>query len=524
MKQVLLVTITLALAGCESARNDLSPTRPGPAGPSSAAVRAAEAGATRPAGPAGTSAAPPGYVTSSQAFPTGDETTSALRLEKIVPAEVRAGQSFEYQMRVTNLSRLSLEGVQVRELCSDGFQVDSSEPKALSAEGGRATWNLGTIDPGAQRTIVVRATAVGEAALRSCADVEFTSSLCSSIPIVDPRLKLELAPLPEVLVCDEIALELSVTNTGSGVARDIVVVTELSEGLATAAGDPTARLTVESLAAGQSRTLRVEARAAAPGSYQAVATATMAGGVQVEPVERTIAVRQPRLEVSGTGPQTLIIGRDGAWEFTIQNQGDGVARDASFVATLQGALTVISSDPKAVVGGGKLSFDLGDMASGAARKVSARLRAKDGGEARVEGIAKAHCADSVTAATATQLKGIAATLLEVADREDPVLVGEEIVYEIAITNQGFAADHEVAVVCTLDEGMSFVGADGATAAGVSEGTITLAPLATLEPKQKATWTLRVKAESAGDKRFRVSVTSQALGRPVEETEATNLYQ
>ena len=73
-------------------------------------------------------------------------------------------------------------------------------------------------------------------------------------------------------MCDEIALELSVTNTGSGVARDIVVVTELSEGLATAAGDPTARLTVESLAAGQSRTLRVEARAAAPGSYQAVAT------------------------------------------------------------------------------------------------------------------------------------------------------------------------------------------------------------------------------------------------------------
>ena len=441
-----------------------------------------------------------------------------------MPAEVRAEQSFEYQLRVTNLSRLSLVGVQVREVCSEGFQVVASEPQAISAEDGRSTWTLGTIDPLAQRTIVVRANAVGQAPLRSCAEVEYSSSLCTSIPIVDPRLTLALGPVPEALVCEEIELDLEVTNSGSGVARDITLVTELPSGLTTADGQQTATLFLDSLEAGRSKTLRVTARAAAPGTYKAVTNASLAGGIQAEPVERTLVVRQPRLEVAATGPQTLILGRDGAWEFTIHNLGDGVARDASFEALLPRGLTVISSDPKAVVAGGKLRFDLGDMAPDAARKASARLRAKDAGEARVEGIAKAYCADAVTAATTTELKGIAATLLEVADLEDPVPVGEEIAYEISITNQGFAADHDVAVVCTLDEGMSFVGGEGATEASVSEGTITLATLATLEPKQKVTWTLRIKAESAGDKRFRVSMTSRELGRPVEETEATNLYQ
>ena len=50
------------------------------------------------------------------------------------------------------------------------------------------------------------------------------------------------------------------------------------------------------------------------------------------------------------------------------------------------------------------------------------------------------------------------------------------------------------------------------------------PLATLAPKAKATWRVKVKSVGGGDVRFRVSMTSDQLGRPVEETEATNFYQ
>ena len=46
----------------------------------------------------------------------------------------------------------------------------------------------------------------------------------------------------------------------------------------------------------------------------------------------------------------------------------------------------------------------------------------------------------------------------------------------------------------------------------------------MAPGEKATWTVTVKALKAGDVRFKTKMTSDQLGRPVEETEATNLYE
>ena len=82
----------------------------------------------------------------------------------------------------------------------------------------------------------------------------------------------------------------------------------------------------------------------------------------------------------------------------------------------------------------------------------------------------------------------------------------------------------VRIVATLDEGMSYVQGTGATQPTVSGATITFAPLAVVEAKAEAVWNLRIKATGAGDKRFKISMTTKALGRPVEETEATNIYE
>jgi hypothetical protein len=49
-------------------------------------------------------------------------------------------------------------------------------------------------------------------------------------------------------------------------------------------------------------------------------------------------------------------------------------------------------------------------------------------------------------------------------------------------------------------------------------------LASLAPKAKATWQFTVKALKAGDVRFKATLTTAELGRGVEETEATQLYE
>jgi hypothetical protein len=72
--------------------------------------------------------------------------------------------------------------------------------------------------------------------------------------------------------------------------------------------------------------------------------------------------------------------------------------------------------------------------------------------------------------------------------------------------------------------MAYMSSSGGTEGTIQGQTITFAPLTRLEPKTKASWWIVVKAAEAGDVRFSVTMTTDELTRPVEETEATHFYE
>ena len=124
----------------------------------------------------------------------------------------------------------------------------------------------------------------------------------------------------------------------------------------------------------------------------------------------------------------------------------------------------------------------------------------------------------------TVVTGIPAILLEVIDETDPVQVGDTTTYVITVTNQGSAPDTNIQIVCNLEPNQDHVSNAGATTGNVNGRTITFTPIPVLAPKAQATFRVTVRANAAGDTRFKVTMTSDELRRPVEETEATNLYE
>ena len=132
--------------------------------------------------------------------------------------------------------------------------------------------------------------------------------------------------------------------------------------------------------------------------------------------------------------------------------------------------------------------------------------------------------ETVSDSCSTEIEGIPAILLEVIDVTDPVEVGQNTTYVITVTNQGSAPDRNVRVVATLPDQQSFVSATGATNVAANGKTITFAPVENLGVGQQAAWRIVVKADAAGDVRFRIEMTSDNLTSPVIETEATNLYE
>jgi len=452
--------------------------------------------------------------------------TSALMVEKLTPAEVVAGQPFDYEMLVTNLTSLALENVVVTETKDANFQVNTSEPKAVTSASSYS-WDLGTIGPKQSRSIRVNGKAGSTDSLESCASITYSSALCSTIPVVKPALELACSGPAEALECDEIVYNYVVTNSGTGTARDVALDVSLPEGLTDANGRSGVSRKIGSLQAGRSQEFSLKTRASRTGSFEHTATAKGAGGLSAEGSTCSTIVRKPNLKLEKTGRDKVYAGRDIKYTITVSNVGDGIARDAVLEDTLPSNATFESASDGGRAAAGKVRWDLGDLAPNATRSFEVRVKADSIGRVVNRATASAYCAEPVTAMVETEVAGIPAILLEVVDLEDPIEVGENATYVITVTNQGTAKGTNIKVDVGLPANTRYVTASGATialAGAGQDGKVSLAALPSLAPKEQASWRVVVKGISAADARFKVVMNSDQLTSNVEETEATNFYE
>ena len=72
--------------------------------------------------------------------------------------------------------------------------------------------------------------------------------------------------------------------------------------------------------------------------------------------------------------------------------------------------------------------------------------------------------------------------------------------------------------------MEYVSSDGPTTASVTGSSVKFTPLGNLGAGKTATYTITVRAKSAADVRFKISLTSAQSSVPIEETESTYIYE
>lgn len=446
-----------------------------------------------------------------------------LIVTRETPEEVNVGEEYEYTVRVENATGMAVENVEVTEHVPDGLEYVGAEPTPAQV-GPPLKWNVGAMDRAETRAMKVRVRATGTGQFKSCALATHRTPTCSVVTVVEPALALRKTAPGEVLLCDDIPVTLEVENTGSGTARNVRIRDELPEGLLTDEGNPVAAADVGDLAPDESKQYRTVLKAQETGSYDNTAVAMGDGELRAESNTTTTVVRQPVLALTKEGPDKRFLGQEFTYTITVENTGDGVAQETTVEDELPDYAEMVNASDGGTRTGDTVRWNLGTLNPGDSRELSVTLRAAEMGTARNVATAEAVCAEAATARAETELAGIPAMLLEVVDVADPIEVGNNETYVIAATNQGSLAAQNVSIVVTMEEEMQYVSAEGPTDATVEGRTITFAPLATLAPKDEATWRVQVKAVEAGDVRLTVSMTSDRLTRPVEETEATNFYE
>lgn len=457
------------------------------------------------------------------AFPTGDARSSALGIEKGVPTEVRVNQGFEYLIVASNLTGISLDSVQVTDQFGPNFKFASSTPEG-KGNASSMTWDLGTLAPYESKTIKVMGMATKDGSVGSCATATYATALCSTIPVVSPKLMLTKAGPAEASKCDDILYTFEISNTGTGTITGVKVTDTLPAGMTTLDGKKSIDFTVGALAAGEKRNMSAKVRGDKVGKFENKATATADGSMTAESAVVATMLREPVLAISKKCPSQEFIRRNLDYEITVTNTGDWVSKSTVLEDVLPAGATFVSATEGGKVVDGKVVWTLGDMAPKATKTVRMSLSTVAAGSYTSTSTVRGACAAAASAACTVKVTGIPAILLEVVDVSDPSPVGSDQEYVITVTNQGTAPGTNIALTCTLEANQTYVTASGPTAGKAAGSTITFAPLASLAPKDKAVYRVIVKNVKAGDIRFKTSMISDQLTRPVEETEATNVFE
>jgi uncharacterized repeat protein (TIGR01451 family) len=454
-------------------------------------------------------------------IPTGERSSSGLMLEKRTPAEVTSGAEFEFQLVATNLTNVPLENVIVTDSFGPNFKMVGSEP-AGDMQGSTARWGLGTLPPKGTQTIRVRATATGSQ-VSNCASASYSLAVCTTINVVQPALRLTKQAPAEVLICDNIPMRLTVTNAGTGVARNVHVRDTLPAGLTTTDGKTSVDLDAGTLAAGQSKDFTITTKASKTGTYNNKASAAADGNLTAESNQTTTAVYQPALSITCKAPNQVFIGREATFQFTVKSTGD-IACNPTVTMPIPAGSTFVSATEGGRASGSAVTWNLGSMSPNDSKTVEVTLR-PTGTSVGVSATATCTCATPASTNCSTNVVGIPAMLLDGTDNPDPIEVGKTTVYTLTVTNQGSANLTNVQLVCTMDEGdtMEYVSATGGTAT-VNGKTISFPAIATLAPGARQTYTITIRAKAAGQVQFRGDAKSNEITRPLVKIETTNFYK
>ena len=257
----------------------------------------------------------------SLAYPTGNPATSSVMIEKFASPESMAGQDFEYEILVTNLTDLDLENVQITEKIASNFTVKATSPKGTATEANTTAWNLGVLPAGASKTITVSGTPMEAGAFSTCSSVTYNTALCMAVDVVKPALELMASGPANASQCDDLEVRYTVKNSGTGTARDVVVQGTLPNGLKTKTGSSSFSKNIGNLSAGQSKDFVVSTVASATNTYAQAAKATASGGLTVQSNTVSTVVTKPMLEIAMSAPERQFAGRSHQLPDRRQQQG-----------------------------------------------------------------------------------------------------------------------------------------------------------------------------------------------------------
>jgi uncharacterized repeat protein (TIGR01451 family) len=436
--------------------------------------------------------------------------------------EISVGQAAVCDLIVENSGTVNADNVIVEAQFPETVRLQDASPAPEDAQDG-LIWMLGTLPAGKSRTIQVTMVPLQSGDVAATAHVRFTGTTSGIFAVRQPILKVVIEGPKQVMIGDPAPHTVTLTNPGTGIAKNVVVQTQLPPGLDHPKGKQLA-LQIGTLNPGETRTIRLALAATGPGS-QGVQVMAVADGGLIDKAQLALNVLAPSLNVVVDGPGLRYKGRNAIYGITVKNTGTIASNNIKMMQHIPMGMDYISSDRGATFDSTTrmVSWFIGRLGIGESSTLNVKLMAKEIGEFKQQVRVTSEQGTTTDGMCVTRVEGVSSLTVDVSDIDDPVEVGEETAYEIKLTNEGSKEATNVVVDCDLPAGVGFLSAEGPTDHIADIDSLAFRPVTTLAPGKSVSYRIFVRGQKAGESRLRVKVSSDNLTDPIVREEMTRFY-
>lgn len=449
--------------------------------------------------------------------------TPQLVIEKIVPPEVQVGKPAAFQVKVKNVGPAIARNVEVRDEVPKGARLAGTQPPASRGARGELVWSLGNLEPGKDAVVEMQLIPVAEGELGSVASVVFAAEATARTMATRPQLVLKTTAPNQIALGEQVAISITISNPGTGIARNVVLEDHLPPGLKHPVGEQLENV-IGDIKPGESRQFDLKLTAAQAGQVFNHLVARADGDLKVED-RLGIEVLAPQLDIALEGPKRRYLEREATYVVEVSNPGTAPARQVELVAHLPSGLKFVSANNAGQYHEATRSVHwlLEELPSKEAGAVELTTVPVQPGQQTIRVSGSADRGLQAEKEHPVVIDGIAAILFQVADSHDPIEVGGETTYEVKVVNQGSKAAGNVQLVVHLPPGLKAVAAEGPTRNSADGARVVFEPLRDLAPKAETLYRLRVQGVKAGDQRIRVQLQSDEFREPVTKEESTRVF-
>jgi uncharacterized repeat protein (TIGR01451 family) len=456
--------------------------------------------------------------------------TPPITVEKRGGATPASGEPLTFQIVVRNLGTVAAQQVRVEDELPTDAKILAAEPTP-QMQGTRAVWILNDVPAGgtAVLSLTLQPAVLSILSHNTVVHVVGTASITTA---ASPAAAVQQAAAIAVQVTAPAtvtlgrpaAFEITYTNQSKQRIAGLILHVLLSEGLRHPVGQSIeAEVNLE---AGASKNVKVEASTVAPGRQSVQVNLTRPGGphasaqaaVDVAPAATGLTVQQ--------APATRVfVGRTHDLRLEVTNNTAKPMRHVSVVSYLpEGVDFVAAGDHGNYQPNTRtVNWLVDTLVPGQTHSVLVRVQGRTAGQLPHQVLARADGVPDTRSSALLAVEGIAD--LAVSLQAEPALeVGKEAVYEVRVGNPGSGANTNVRVEMSLTPGLLPRNAQGPSPFRIEGQTVIFDSLPLLVPQGQAVYQVRVAGESPGDRRVRVSVTTDQVRAPATRESGTRVYR